>query len=193
MVTSVGLGTVSHTLHILPHLIFREYYLQMGKQRHIEVQLLVQVIKEVTEPRFKLRKSDFRVWALSVRPPLLMSRQVLEIRLETSESETVSHSVLSSSLLSHGLQPLSIRFSRQEYWGGQPFPSPGDLPSPGIEPGSPALQAVSLPTELQGMSGFLCVLYVYNISIQITLLSNIHNGKILKLYLTFLLSVITLA
>ena len=65
--------------------------------------MLVQVIKEVTEPRFKLRKSDFRVWALSVRPPLLMSRQVLEIRLETSESETVSHSVLSSSLLSHGL------------------------------------------------------------------------------------------
>ena len=51
----------------------------MGKQRHIEVQLLVQVIKEVTEPRFKLRKSDFRVWALSVRPPLPMSRQVLEI------------------------------------------------------------------------------------------------------------------
>ena len=41
-------------------------------------------------------------------------------------------------------------FSRQGYWSGLPFPSPGDLPNPGIEPGSPALQADSLPTELQG-------------------------------------------
>ena len=46
--------------------------------------------------------------------------------------------------------PLSMGFSRQEYWTGLPFPSPGDLPDPGIEPRSPALQADSLPTELQG-------------------------------------------
>ena len=44
--------------------------------------------------------------------------------------------------------PLSMGFSRQEYWSGLLFPSPGDLPNPGIEPGSPALQADSLPTEL---------------------------------------------
>ena len=44
--------------------------------------------------------------------------------------------------------PLSMGFSRQQYWSGLPFPSPGDLPDPGIEPGSPALQADSLPTEL---------------------------------------------
>ena len=44
--------------------------------------------------------------------------------------------------------PLSIGFSRQEYGSGLPFPSPGDLPDPGIKPGSPALQADSLPTEL---------------------------------------------
>ena len=37
-------------------------------------------------------------------------------------------------------------FSRQEYWNGLPFPSPGDLPNPGIKPGSPALQEDSLPT-----------------------------------------------
>ena len=43
---------------------------------------------------------------------------------------------------------LCMGFSRQEYWSGLPFPSPGDLPNPGIEPGSPALQADSLPTEL---------------------------------------------
>ena len=39
---------------------------------------------------------------------------------------------------------LSMRFSRQEYWSGLPFPPPGDLPDPGIKPGSPALQADSL-------------------------------------------------
>ena len=40
-----------------------------------------------------------------------------------------------------------MKFSRQEYWSGQPFPSPGGLPDPGIEPGSPAVQADSLPSE----------------------------------------------
>ena len=44
--------------------------------------------------------------------------------------------------------PLSMGFSRQEYWSGLPFPSPGDLPDPGIEARSPALQADNLPTEL---------------------------------------------
>ena len=48
--------------------------------------------------------------------------------------------------------PLSMEFSRQEYWSGLPFPSPGDLPDPGIEPGSPALQADSLPSEPPGKS-----------------------------------------
>ena len=43
-------------------------------------------------------------------------------------------------------------FSRQQYWSGLPFPSPGDLLNLGIEPGSPALQADSLLTELQGKS-----------------------------------------
>ena len=43
--------------------------------------------------------------------------------------------------------PLSMGFSRQEYWSGLPFPSPGDLPNPGIKPRSPALQADDLPTE----------------------------------------------
>ena len=44
--------------------------------------------------------------------------------------------------------PLSMEFSRQEYWSGLPFPAPGDLPNPGIEFGPPALQTDSLPTEL---------------------------------------------
>ena len=46
--------------------------------------------------------------------------------------------------------PVSMKFSRQEYWSGSPFPSPGDLHDPGITPRSPALQADSLPTELRG-------------------------------------------
>ena len=47
--------------------------------------------------------------------------------------------------------PLSLGFSRQEYWSGLPFPSPGDLLNPGIELRSPALQADSLLTELPGV------------------------------------------
>ena len=46
--------------------------------------------------------------------------------------------------------PLSMGFPRQEYWGGLPFPSPGDLPDPGIEPISPASQAGYLSTEPLG-------------------------------------------
>ena len=46
--------------------------------------------------------------------------------------------------------PLSLRFSRQAYWSGLPFPTLGNLPDSGIEPGSPALQADSLPSEPPG-------------------------------------------
>ena len=46
--------------------------------------------------------------------------------------------------------PLSMGFPRQEYCGGLPFPSPGDLPNPGMETGSPALQVVSLTVEPPG-------------------------------------------
>ena len=49
-----------------------------------------------------------------------------------------------------------MEFSRQEYWSGLPFPSPGDLPDPGIEPGSPALQADALQSEPPGKSNFCC-------------------------------------
>ena len=84
-----------------------------------------------------------------------------------------SHSVMCDSLRPHGLQsewvkslshvrlfatpwtvayqaPPSMGFSRQEYWSGLPFPSPGDRPDPGIEPGSPALQADALTSEPPG-------------------------------------------
>ena len=46
--------------------------------------------------------------------------------------------------------PLSMGFSRQEYWNGLPCPPPGGLPNPGMEPGSPALQADALTSEPPG-------------------------------------------
>ena len=62
-----------------------------------------------------------------------------------------SRSVVSNSLRPHGLvahqAPQSMGFSRQEYWRGLPFPSPGCLSYSGIEPRSPALQADALPSE----------------------------------------------
>ena len=48
--------------------------------------------------------------------------------------------------------PPSLGLSRQEYWSGLTFPSPGDLPNPGIKPGSPVLQADALPSKPPGKS-----------------------------------------
>ena len=51
--------------------------------------------------------------------------------------------------------PLSVGLPRQEYWSGLSFPSPGDIPDPGIEPVSPPWQANSLPTERSGKPSIL--------------------------------------
>ena len=53
--------------------------------------------------------------------------------------------------------PLSLKFSRQEYLSGLPFPTPEDLPDPGTEHRSPALQAVSLPSEPPGKPSLTCL------------------------------------
>ena len=57
--------------------------------------------------------------------------------------------------------PLSMGFSRQEYWSGLPIPSPGDLPNPGIKPRFPALQADDLLTELLGKPLYYIYLVPY--------------------------------
>ena len=57
--------------------------------------------------------------------------------------------------------PLSMGFSRQEYWSGLPFPSPGNLPNPGIEPRSPALQADALTSEPPGKRSKMSYAYVF--------------------------------
>ena len=73
--------------------------------------------------------------------------------LPVSVCACVSHSVVFNSVSPRTVThqaPLSKGFSRQNYWSGLPFPSPGDLPYPGIEPESPSSQVDSLLTELQG-------------------------------------------
>ena len=62
--------------------------------------------------------------------------------------------------------PPSMEFSRQEYWSGLPLPSLGDLPDPGIEPGSPALQADALPSEPPGKPLVLLMWYITLIDLQ---------------------------
>ena len=82
------------------------------------------------------------------------------------KSESVSHSVMADSLGPQGLQPARLlcplEFSRQEYWSGLPFLPLGDLPDPGTEPGSLALQTDSLPSESWGKKPPYLILYVEN-------------------------------
>ena len=67
-----------------------------------------------------------------------------------SESEVTQSCLFATPWMVTYQALLSMGFSRQEYWSGLPFPSPGDLPNPGIEPGSPALQTDALPSEPLG-------------------------------------------
>ena len=64
--------------------------------------------------------------------------------------------------------PLSLGFSRQGYWSGLPFPSPGDLPDPGIKPGSSVLQADSLLSEPPGKP---------EVSVNILLILTLHRKE----------------
>ena len=71
--------------------------------------------------------------------------------------------------------PRSMGFSRQEYWSGLPFPSPGDLPDPGIEPGSPALQTDALPSEPPGNTKVLLNLQCIGVSNHHIYTLNLHE------------------
>ena len=100
-------------------------------------------------------------WCLTCWFPLVRSSQAKFIHFE-GESKIVL-SIIMKVKVAHSCPtlcdsmdyivcqaPLSMEFSRQEYWSRLPFPSPGDLPDPGIEPGSPSLQADSLLSEPPG-------------------------------------------
>ena len=97
--------------------------------------------------------------------PLIRTQSIsqsMDTRLRTSKYsfycktpkgkvKSLSHVRLFATLWTVAHQaPLSTVFSRQEYWSGLPFPSPGDLPNPGIEPRSPSLQADALTSEPLG-------------------------------------------
>ena len=78
-----------------------------------------------------------------------------------SKSQTQLSDFVTPWIVAH--LPLSREFSRRECWGGLPFPSPGDLPDPGLEPGSPALQEDSLLSEPPGKPQTITILYYNNV------------------------------
>ena len=79
---------------------------------------------------------------------LVLFHEALESKVYNESESEVTQSCLFATAWTVAYQaPPSMGFPRQEYWSGLPFPSPGDLPNPGIEPGSPALQADALPSE----------------------------------------------
>ena len=82
---------------------------------------------------------------ISLCPGLFVREQLLE----ESESEVAQSCPTLCHPIAHQAPP-SMEFSRQEYWSRLPFPSPGDLPKPGIEPRSPALQADASLSETPG-------------------------------------------
>ena len=90
-------------------------------------------------------------WAAAFQAPSSMGFARQEYWSGVPLPSPVSCSVMSNSVIPWTIAhqaPLSMEFPRQEYWSGLTFPSPRDLPDPGIEPGSLALQAYSLPAEL---------------------------------------------
>ena len=99
----------------------------------------------MTCPFFFLVHSDSVVLGEGfILPPVFsvsLDRQIDNHWMKVKLLKSVSHSVLTDFLQPHGQvaqqAPLSMGFFRQEYWRGQPFPSPADLPNPGIEPGLP--------------------------------------------------------
>ena len=106
--------------------------------------------------RVMVERSD-RMWSTIVWPQV-NSREGTQLHPSTESEVKLKVKLLSCvgelwtvTLWTVAYQaPLSMGFSRQEYWSGLPLPSPGDLPDPGIEAGSPSLQADTLPSKPPG-------------------------------------------
>ena len=92
---------------------------------------------------------DCGLWAIC--PVSMETTYQLENQAHWKKVKSFSHVWLFATpwTVTHQAPP-SMGFSRQKYWSGVPLPSPGDLPNPGIEPGSPALHADPLTSEHQG-------------------------------------------
>ena len=93
-------------------------------------------------------KETWREWSIQLSPEDVLRNDYLsggtkiapEKEVKWSEVKWLSHVGLFATPWTVAYQaPPSMGFSRQEYWSGVPFPSPGELPDPGIEPGSPTL------------------------------------------------------
>ena len=93
---------------------------------------------DLPDPGIEPRSPALQADALTSEPPLRSDQSLSRVRLFAT-LWTVAHQA-----------PLSMVFSRQEYWSGLPFPSSGDPPDPGIEPRSPALEADALTSEPPG-------------------------------------------
>ena len=87
-------------------------------------------------------------WGWGVETVELIEMAIWLYKWSESESEITQSCLTLCNPVDSSLPGSTVHgFSRQEYWSGLPFPSPGDLPNPGIEPGSPALQTDALLSE----------------------------------------------
>ena len=96
------------------------------------------------------------IYAPNIETPQYIRQTLTDIKGETDSNTIIVQSLAQSCptlcnpwTVAHQA-PLSMGFSRQEYWSGLPFPSPGYLPDPGIEPRSPTLEADALTSEPPG-------------------------------------------
>jgi len=98
----------------------------------------------------KVTRRFLTVWRLApLLPLLIVQRSPVKVKVKSLSRVWVSrysHVSQTPWTVAHQAPP-SMGFSRQEYWSGLPFPSPGNLPDPGIEPRSPALRADALTSE----------------------------------------------
>ena len=107
----------------------------------------------LTELRYTFYLTNGTDFLLTVGTSTSLSNYFNKLDLEIGEVKSLSRIRLSTTPWTVAYQaPPTMGFSRQEYWNGLPFPSPGDLPNPGIEPRSPALQADALTSEPPGLS-----------------------------------------
>ena len=88
--------------------------------------------------------------SIVLKPPCVSSMDINGRWSSINKSESVGKLTQLCPTLCDPRTIQSMEFSRPEYWSGYPFPSPGDLPNPGIEPRSPALEVDSAPAEPQG-------------------------------------------
>ena len=98
-----------------------------------------------------MKHTHNRKFFFSVVGSLAWKLQIIHLNRSKVKVNSLSHVRLFATPWTVAYQaPPSIGFSRQEYWSGLPFPSPGDLPDPGIEPRSPTFQADALTSEPPG-------------------------------------------